>query len=245
MSEFPLLYSSEDDPLGVGPIQDDTAKAPATAEDLSAAIKVLSDKYRIEEFETEFTDLAKALGASDDSLNRGDYNPLVLLEEGRKDDYKKFMKAVEKLDAKYDFQEFHDQCVHLRTAFDHERKGYLYDNVLLGCAPMAFFFPPMVADQFFEEWLDGVIEQEQTKRQRSVLLEYENLKGKTIRLVVCPKADELTEDYIECRPIDRYIGDLPYDSFLIRYFWNEEQGWVPVPIHLIKTYAIKTDGETR
>ncbi len=239
MSEFPLLYSSEDDPLDVGPIHDDKVKAPNTAQDLSAAIKELSAKYHIDKFEAEFTAYARSMGATDGSIERGDYNPLVLLEEGRKDDYKKFMKNVEALDKKYNFQEFHDQCIHLRSAFDNERKDYLYDNVLSGCAPMAFFFPPAVADDFFLNWMDSVIEQEHIKRQKSVLLEYENLKGKTIRLVVRPKEDELTEDFIDCRPIDRYIGELPYDSFLVRYFWNEDQGWVPVPIHLIRTYAVQ------
>ncbi len=239
MNEFSLILSSDSDPLNIGPTWNEDMEIPATAEDLSNAIKVLMKKYRIDDFEEEFADLAKSLGASDQTMKRGEYNPLVLLEEGRKDDYKRFMKGLENLDKKYDFQEFHDQCIHLRSEFDRERKGYLYDNILLGCAPMAFFFPPAIADQFFLEWLDGVVEQEFVKRQKSVLLEYEDLKGETIRLVVRHKEDEFTEEYIDCRPIDRLVGELPYDSFVVRHFWNEELGWVPVPIHLIKTYAVR------
>ena len=239
MNDFTLSVSSDNDPLNIGPVWNEDMNVPATAEDLSNVIKVLSQKYCIDDFEAEFADIARSFGASDDSLERGEYNPLILLEEGRKDDYKQFMKAVETLDKKYNFQEFHDQCIHFRASFDEERKGYLYDNVLLGCAPMAFFFPPVIADQFFLEWLDGVVEQEFVKRQRTVLLEYENLQGETVRLEVGYKPDELTEEYVSCRPIDRMAGEFPYDAFLVRHFWNEKLGWVPVPIHLIKTYAVQ------
>ncbi len=242
MNDFTTMIRSENDPLNIGPTWNDsmgTPSTPETAEDLSNVIKVLAQKYRISEFEEEFALLAKAMGATDDTIDSGEYNPLVLLEEGRKDDYKAFMKSLEKLDKKYDFQEFHDQCIHFRTLFDEQRKDYLYDNVLLGCAPMAFFFPPGIADQFFEEWLDGVIEQEHKTRNESVMLEYEDFSGEMIRVVVHHKEDEYTLDYTDCRPIDRYIGELPYDTFLVRYFWNEEKGWVPIPIHLIKTYSVQ------
>ncbi len=246
MNEYSLILSSDENPLNNGPTwgedTDEDMNVPATAEDLSNVIKVLSQKYRIDDFEAEFADIARSFGASDDSLERGEYNPLVLLEEGRKDDYKQFMKAVENLDKKYNFQEFHDQCIHLRTAFDDARKGFLYDNVLLGCAPVAFFFPPAISDQFFLEWLDGVVEQESMQRQRTILLEYENLQGEMVRLEVSYKPDELTEEYVSCRPIDRFVGEFPYDSFLIRHFWNDKLGWVPVPIHLIKTYAVQQNG---
>ncbi len=240
MNDFTVMSRSENDPLNIGPTWNDSmGTAPATAEDLSNVIKVLAQKYRIEDFEAEFALLAKAMGATDATLDRGEYNPLVLLEEGRKDDYKAFMKALETLDKKYNFQEFHDHCIHLRTLFDDERKDYLYDNVLLGCAPMAFFFPPGIADEFFEEWLDGVIEAEHMARDGSVLLEYEDLSGEMVRLEVHHKEDEFALEYTSCRPIDRLVGELPYDSFLVRHFWNEEKGWVAVPIHLIKTYAVR------
>lgn len=221
-------------PLNNGPTGAHEMHIPATAQELSRAIGELATKYRISEFEEEFNDIAKSFGASEANLKNNDFNPLFLLEEGRKDEFKLFMSAVERLDRKYDFQNFHDQCVHLRQAFDRERKGYLYDNVLLQCVPMAFFFPPDIADSFFEDWLDGIIEQEQ-----SVLLEYESLEGKTIQIVVEPKEDDVTQDYVECRPINRFEGDTPYDSWLIRFFWNAESGWIPVPIHLIKTYAVQ------
>lgn len=221
-------------PLNNGPTGALEMHIPETAQKLSRAIGELATKYRISEFEDEFNEIAKSFGASEANLKNNDFNPIFLLEEGRKDDFKLFMNAVERLDRKYDFQNFHDQCVHLRQAFDRERKGYLYDNVLLQCVPMAFFFPPDIADSFFENWLDGVIEQEQ-----SVLLEYESLEGKTIQIVVEPKEDNVTQDYVECRPINRFEGDTPYDSWLIRFFWNAESGWIPVPIHLIKTYAVQ------
>lgn len=221
-------------------INNDDMDIPATAKDLTAAIQELVVKYRIDEFEKEFNVVAKSFGASDASLKNNDFNPIFLLEEGRKEDFKLFMKAVEALDRKYKFQNFHDQCVHLRNAFDQERKGYLYDKVLIQCVPVSFFFPPDIADNFFEDWLDGVIQQE-----GSVLLEYENLEGKMIRMVVTHKEDNVTQEYVECRPIDRFMGgNMPYDAFLVRYFWNErsdllESCWVPVPIHLIKTYAVQ------
>lgn len=221
-------------PLNNGPTGAHEMHIPATAQELSRAIGELATKYRISEFEEEFNDIAKSFGASESNLKNNDFNPIFLLEEGRKDEFKLFMSAVERLDRKYDFQNFHDQCVHLRQAFDRERKGYLYDNVLLQCVPMAFFFPPDIADSFFEDWLDGIIDQEQ-----SVLLEYESLEGKTIQIVVEPKEDDVTQDYVECRPINRFEGDTPYDSWLIRFFWNAESGWIPVPIHLIKTYAVQ------
>lgn len=209
-------------------------ETPATVRDLTSAVKALGLEYHIEDFEKEFNDLARVFGATDESLKRDEFNPLFLLEENNKEGFKQFMKALETLDHKYNFQDFHDQCVHLRNAFNHERKGNLYDNVLLQCAPVMFFFPQEVADQFFEQWLDGVIEHEE-----SVLLAYEDLEGKTIRLLVRHKEMDLTKDYVDCRPINRFVGDMPYDAFLVRHFWNEEQGWVPVPIHLIKTYAVK------
>lgn len=209
-------------------------ETPATVRDLTSAVKALGVEYHIEDFEKEFNDLARLFGATDESLKRGEFNPLFLLEENNKEGFKQFMKALESLDRKYNFQDFHDQCVHLRNAFNRERKGNLYDNVLLQCAPVMFFFPQEVADQFFEQWLDGVIEHEE-----SVLLAYEDLEGKTIRLLVRHKEMDLTKDYVDCRPINRFVGDMPYDAFLVRHFWNEEQGWVPVPIHLIKTYAVK------
>jgi hypothetical protein len=221
-------------PLNKGPIGADAMEIPATAKDLTTAIKALGAEYNIDEFEDEFVVLAKSFGATESSLLNDEFNPVFLLEEGRKEDFKLFMKAVEDLDRKYKFQNFHDQCVYLRNAFDRERKGYLYDNVLLQCVPMAFFFPPEVADNFFQDWLDGVIEQEE-----SVLLEYENLDGEVVRIEVAHKEDEYTIEYTECRPINRFVGDMPYDAFLVRYFWNENKGWVPVPIHLIKTYAVK------
>ncbi len=221
-------------PLNNGPTGAHEMHIPATAQELSRAIGELATKYRISEFEEEFNDIAKSFGASESNLKNNDFNPIFLLEEGRKDEFKLFMSAVERLDRKYDFQNFHDQCVHLRQSFDRERKGYLYDNVLLQCVPMAFFFPPDIADSFFEDWLDGIIDQEQ-----SVLLEYESLEGKTIQIVVEPKEDDVTQDYVECRPINRFEGDTPYDSWLIRFFWNAESGWIPVPIHLIKTYAVQ------
>lgn len=209
-------------------------ETPATVRDLTSAVKALGVEYHIEDFEKEFNDLARVFGATDESLKRGEFNPLFLLEENNKEGFKQFMKALESLDHKYNFQDFHDQCVYLRNAFNQERKGNLYDNVLLQCAPVMFFFPQEVADQFFEQWLDGVIEHEE-----SVLLVYEDLEGKTIRLLVRQKEMDLTKDYVDCRPINRFVGDMPYDAFLVRHFWNEEQGWVPVPIHLIKTYAVK------
>ncbi len=234
MSMFFLVMPSDKDPLHNGPTGADEMEIPATAKDLTTAIRALGAEYKIEDFEKEFNNLAGSFGASEASLQNGDFNPVFLLEEGRKDDFKRFMKAVEDLDRKYKFQNFHDQCVYLRNAFDRERKGYLYDNVLLQCVPMAFFFPPEVADNFFQDWLDGVIEQEE-----SVLLEYENLDGKIVRIVVEHKEDDVTQDYVECRPINRLVGDMPYDAFLVRNFWNENKGWIPVPIHLIKTYAVK------
>lgn len=233
MSAFLLILPSANDDINKGPTWVHEMKTPTTARELTKAVKALAVKYLIDDFEAEFNDLARAFGASDDSLKRDEFNPLLLFEEGRKEDYKQFMKSLEDLDRKYHFQDFHDQCVYLRNAFDRERKSNLYDNVLIQCSPVMFFFPEELADQFFEDWLEGVMMQE-----KSVLLEYENLDGDTIRLVVTHKEDELTEDYVDCRPINRYVGDMPYDAFLVRYFWNEEQGWVPVPIHLIKTYAV-------
>ncbi len=223
-------------PLNKGPIGADAMEIPATAKDLTTAIRALGAEYNIDAFEEEFNDLAKSFGATESSLRNDEFNPVFLLEEGRKEDFKLFMKAVEDLDRKYKFQNFHDQCVYLRNSFDRERKGYLYDNVLLQCVPMAFFFPPEVADNFFQDWLDGVIQQED-----SVLLEYENLDGKIVRIIVEHKEiDEIvTEDYVECRPINRLVGDMPYDAFLVRAFWTENQDWVAVPIHLIKTYSVK------
>lgn len=232
MNAFLLIFPPGGS-LNKGPSWVDEMETPETARDLTKAIQALGEQYRIAEFEEEFNALAKSFGATSGSLKRGEYNPLILLEEGLKDDYKKFMKALEGLDRKYSFQDFHDRCVYLRSTFDGKRKGYLYDSVLTQCVPIMFFFPPEIADQFFQDWLDGVIQQE-----KSLLFEYENLDGETVRLAVEHKADAVTQDYVECRPIDRFAGDTPYDAFLVRYFWNAKLGWVPVPIHLIKRYAI-------
>lgn len=209
-------------------------KTPATVREMAEAIKALAVQYNIDDFEAEFNTIALSFGATEDCLRRNEFNPLMLLEEGRKEDYKRFIKSLETLDAKYGFQNFHDRCVFLRNAFDRERKGYLFDNVLIQCVPMTFFLPPDVADQFFEQWLDGILEHEE-----SVVLVYENFSGELVKLTVQLKEDEYTLDYTDCRPIDRFAGETPYDAFLVRYFWNEELGWVPVPIHLIKTYAVE------
>ncbi len=233
MNGFLLVFPGGDPPDS-GPEWVNEMDTPATAKELTSAILALGAKHRMDDFQAEFNEIAKSYGATTDSLEKQEYNPLVLLEEGRKEDYKRFIKQIEALDRKYSFQEFHDKACFLRTAFDQERKDYLYDSVLRQCAPIAFFFPPEIADQFFEQWLDGVFQQEE-----SVLLEYENLDGKIIRSVVRHKEDDVTQDYVECRPIDRFVGDTPYDAFLVRYFWNDESGWIPVPIHLIKTYAVK------
>lgn len=213
-------------------IHKSTMETPPSASKLTSAIRALGAKYRIEEFEAEFFVLAKGFGVSEETLKRSEFNPLMLLEEGRKDDYKRFIKALEKMDAKYNFHEFHDQGVCLRNAFDEERKEYLYNNILTQCIPIMFFFPPEIADQFFEEWLEGVIEEED-----SVCLEYETLEGELVQVTVYHKEDELTEDYVECRPINRFVGDTPYDAFMVRYFWNGEE-WIAIPIHLIKRYAV-------
>lgn len=226
--------------INTGPTWTDVMETPATVRELSNAVKELAVKYRIDKFEEEFNNLARTFGATNESLKRNEFNPLFLLAEHSKEDFKQFMKALEGLDRKYKFQDFHDQCLYLRNAFDQERKGYLYDNVLLQCAPVMFFFPPKIADQFFQDWLEGVI-----KEEGSVLLEYETLEGEMVRMMVTHKEDEVTEDYVDCRPINRFVGDMPYDAFLVRYFWTPRSEdcwrprWVPVPIHLIKSYAVR------
>ena len=228
-SHFLLIFPQDGDE---SPIDTNDMDAPKTAKALTDAIHALGERYHIPEFEKEFLALAKEFGASDDSLKRGEFNPVVLLEEGRKEDYTRFIKILEGMDSKYNFREYHDQCVIIRNAFEQVRKGYLYNSILTQCIPIVFFFSPDNADEFFEEWLDAVITKEE-----SVRLEYETLEGVIATVTVSHKEDELTEDYVDCRPINRMLGDSPYDCFLVKYFWTDD-GWVGIPINLIRRYAV-------
>lgn len=210
------------------------SETPQTANDLTAAIKELCADYKMDSFEVEFRDAARACGASEESLKDGTFTPLQLIAEGRKEQYAQFVKCVEQLDRKYQFQDFHLKCSLLRTMFQRQREGYLFSNMLAQCS-VVLFMSPAAAEIVFMEWLDGAVAVESPK---PIMVEYEDLDGTMKHVQIVDKADEITEDYVECRPLNYFSGQTPYDSFTMRFYYcPKQERWVAIPINLIRTLA--------
>lgn len=226
--------------MNVITLGDNPMLVPRTAMELSEAIEALCQEYNIDVFEKEFREVALKCGADPSTLDDGTFNPLQLREDGKKEQYYTFVKLIEGLDTKYRFPEFHQKGNDLRAAFDDQRPEYLYNSLMQQCFPIAAFMSPGQTDMLFMEWFDGAVRAEAPEIIR---IEYEWFDGEIRTALIADHPDEITQDYVSCRPINRRWGSTPYDYFLTRYYYvPDKDEWVGIPLNLIRGFAVTTDG---
>lgn len=212
--------------------------APSTASELTTAVQRLCDEYKIDKFEIEFSDAARACGASNESLTDGTFTPLQLIEMAGQGQYEQFVKCIEQLDKKYNFQNFHADCSSLRISFEHQRNGYLFNNLMTQCSIM-MFMSPLQSEILFMEWLDGIVA---ARSPKMLWVDYEDLSGVFQKIRIVEKPDEITEDYVDCRPLNYYSGRTPYDSFVMRFYYcPDQEKWVAIPVNLIRRFTVCND----
>lgn len=212
---------------------------PETANALTAVMNDLIESYKMEDFDAEVRKNALQCGATEQSLADGTFTPLYLLDAGQEEEYERFTRFVERLDKKYKYREFHEKASAIRNAFEDMRPSYLYNGLMEQCFPVSAFLGPVGSDAVFVDWFDEAVKAE---APNPIRVEYEDLDGTFKTVTIVDRPDEVTLEYVSCRPLNRFSGSSPYDAFLMRHYYCPEQDeWIPIPIQLIKAFAVTID----
>jgi len=212
--------------------------------DLSITIHGINKHYHIGDFVDE---CKREMGSLSDLLmagltdQNGFHNPVRRILELSKvmpdDDLEKMIAVCERLNSKYSFDRYLQECETARSSFLKERSNYFSAKVLTKPErreeTLNIFDLSNTSDYLLADWIDKVLRRINPK---SVNIVYEDMTGRIVKTKIRhhPEVTFHKDGSVESRLIDRHHGLNAYDSFLLHSFYSSTEGkWMLVPIRLI------------
>ena len=213
--------------------------------DLSITIHEINKHYRVSEFVDE---CKREMGSISDLLmsglegSDGLQNPVRRILELTKvvpdPDLEKMISVCEKLNAKYSYDRYLEECEVARGDFLKDRADYFSAKVLNKPdrkkeETLNIFDLSNTSDYLLADWMEKILKK---INPNPIKIVYEDLRGKLIRTTIRhhPEVYFYKDGSVETRLIDRHHGINAYDSFLLRSFYSSTEGkWILIPIRLI------------
>lgn len=216
--------------------------------DLSISIHEIGKRYDIKSFVTEFKSSVKEINNkawdeidSTRPTDIGEGSPLekiMLLSSILSDeDLQKVVRVSEKLNTKYNYEDFSKECEKIRKAFLSDRDGYFSVKAIKGSKQKdiggfnSYVELTGMSDLMLGAWIKKILER---IYPYALDVDYEDLNGKIITTKIIHRDPVITNNYIECPLISRYHGTNGYDQFLLNSFFDGiKNKWTYIPIRLI------------
>jgi hypothetical protein len=211
--------------------------------DLSITIHEINKHYHISDFVAE---CKREMGSISDllttSLSKSDglQNPVRKILEMSKyvpdDELERMVSICEKLNSKYGYERYLDECEHARDDFLKDRSEYFSAKILTKPdkdETLNIFDLSNTSDYLLADWIEKILKRVSPK---PISVAYEDLTGKVQKIKIChyPEIKLHSDGSVETRLIDRHHGINAYDSFLLRSFYSlTEAKWVLIPMRLI------------
>lgn len=213
-----------------------------TLKDLSTLILSVHEEYHINNFLSDLKKCVLNLIPKDKTQEvEIENNPITLITMIEdKENLEILLKEVKSLSEKYKFEDYSTKCIDARNEFFSKRKNYYFTKLnlygkLKKTATMQNELDGTY-DSLYSRWVDNELKE---NRKEKYCITYEDLDGSIKKIITQKKKLELTVDFVEAPPIDRFVGGCFYDRFLLHSFWcTLKKEWVYVPIRLIKTIKI-------
>jgi hypothetical protein len=210
--------------------------------DLSNLISTVHEEYHINNFLLDLKKCVLDLLPKDKSHEvEVENNPITLITMIEdKESLETVLKKVKTLSEKYKFEDYSTKCIDARNEFFSKRKNYYFSKLnlygkLKKTATMQNELDGTY-DSLYSRWVDNELKE---NRKEKYCLTYEDLDGSIKKIITQKKKLELSLDFVEAPPIDRFVGMCFYDKFLLHSFWClTRKEWVYVPIRLIKSIKL-------
>lgn len=212
--------------------------------DLSITIHGINKHYRVSEFVDE---CKREMGSISDLLTSGLegsdglQNPVRRILELSKvvpdPDLERMISVCEKLNAKYSYDRYLEECEMARGDFLRDRADYFSAKILNKPdrkeETLNIFDLSNTSDYLLADWMEKILKK---INPNPINIVFEDLTGKIRRTAIRhhPEVYFYKDGSVETRLIDRHHGINAYDSFLLRSFYSSTEGhWILIPMRLI------------